>query len=125
MKIFSRYPRTLTNDCQQLQKAEVDVVFTPNDQAIYPSGQEAHSTIHAGEWMTMHCGASRPCFFVGIATIANKLFNIVTPDIAILGEKDFQQLCIIKKMVLDFMLPIEIIGSPTVRESNGPCLKLT
>ena len=119
---FDSYPRTFENDCQQLIKEQADAIFAPTTTVIYPEGKENHTTVQVDSLDGMHCGASRPQFFTGIATVVIKLLNIVTPDIAILGEKDFQQLCIIKKMVRDLMLPIEIVGVPTARAENGLAL---
>jgi len=116
------YPRTFEKDRQQLALEQTDAIFAPTPEVMYPEGKENHTTVKVDALDGMHCGASRPQFFTGIATVVTKLFNIVNPDIAIFGEKDFQQLCIIKKMVRDLMLPVQIISAPIARASNGLAL---
>lgn len=116
---FSRYPRTLEQDTALLEKCKVDMVFVPDDQHMYPHGHQQSTFIDIPELMTGLEGAHRPGHFRGVATIVNKLFNIVQPDVAVFGEKDFQQLLVIRRMVRDLDMPIEIIGEATVREADG------
>lgn len=115
---FATYPRTLESDLAKLQALNVPFVFTPRIEDIYPQ-LDNHTQVAVPKISDDLCGIFRPHFFYGVATIVCKLFNIVQPDIAIFGEKDFQQLHIIKKMVQDLCLPIEIVAAPTVRESDG------
>ena len=119
---LARYPRTLDDDQQKLEQAGVDYLFIPTAEEIYPNGQNAQSTIHVPLLGEHFCGASRPGHFDGVCTVVNKLLHIVQPDVAIFGEKDFQQLAIIRKMVADFCLPIEIIGVPIYRDEDGLAL---
>ncbi len=116
---FTTYPRTLETDIAQLKQHPCDALFLPSDNEIYPRGKKAHSQIYVPQLGEILCGADRPGFFQGIATIVTKLFGIVKPDVAIFGEKDFQQLMLIKRLVRDFYFPIEIIGAPIQREIDG------
>ena len=116
---YDSYPRTLEQDCQLLEEHGVDLVYAASTQEIYPEGSESHTHVNVDILDGMHCGKSRPGFFRGIATVVTKLFNIVRPDVAVFGEKDFQQLVIIRKMVSDMCMPIEIIGAPIAREDSG------
>ncbi len=111
------YPRDLEADLEKAKAAGTDLVFLPSDKTIYPNGYSTYVTVD-GLTDTL-CGASRPTHFRGVTTVVSKLFNIVTPDIAIFGEKDFQQLAVIRKMTEDLNLPVEVIGSPIVREADG------
>ncbi|MFO7604103.1 MAG: pantoate--beta-alanine ligase [Gammaproteobacteria bacterium] len=116
---FAHYPRTLAEDCALLETAGVDGVFTPTDAALYPEGKDNISHVVVPQLDSILEGAQRPGHFRGVATIVNKLFNIVQPDLALFGEKDFQQLLLIRRMVEDLNLPVEILGLPTVREASG------
>lgn len=116
---LSAYPRTLEDDIHQLASVDSDLLFIPTSEMIYPRGEEAQTTISVPGMEDKLCGRDRPGHFDGVATIVNKLFNMVQADIAIFGEKDYQQLLLIKIMVEDLNLPIEIIGSPTHREPSG------
>jgi pantoate--beta-alanine ligase len=116
---FSSYPRTLQDDLNKLQALAVDLVFTPNDAMIYPDGEQLSTHIEVPGLSQIIEGEYRPGFFKGVTTVVLKLFNMVQPDIAIFGEKDFQQLIIIRQMVKDLNLPIEIIGGQTIREADG------
>ncbi|MBK1647436.1 pantoate--beta-alanine ligase [Rhabdochromatium marinum] len=116
---FDRYPRTFDQDCQQLEARAVHGLFAPSEQAIYPDGREGHTRVHVPGLSEMLCGCSRPGFFEGVATVVTKLFNIVQPDVAVFGAKDFQQLVVIRRLVKDLNLPIEILAGPTVREADG------
>ncbi len=114
---FDAYPRDLAGDLDRLRSLNVDFVFAPEVAEIYPDG--AQTTVAVEPLGTILIGAIRPGHFAGVATVVSKLFNIVQPDAAFFGEKDFQQLTIIRRMVRDLMMPIEIVGVPTVREIDG------
>lgn len=113
------YPRTLNDDQQALIEAGADLLFTPTPSIIYPKSIDTHTFVEVPLISDQLCGQSRPGHFRGVATIVCKLFNIVQPDIAIFGQKDFQQLLVIKTMVEDLSMPIEIIGVDTIREASG------
>lgn len=117
-----RYPRTLQEDCEKLNKRKVDFVFAPAPADIYPQGTEGQTYVDVPGISTMLEGASRPGHFRGVSTIVSKLFNLVQPDIACFGEKDYQQLQLIRKMVVDMGYDIEIVGVPTVRAKDGLAL---
>lgn len=119
---LARYPRTLQEDCEKLNKRKVDLVFAPSVKEIYPNGTETHTYVDVPGLSTMLEGASRPGHFRGVSTIVGKLFNLVQPDIACFGEKDFQQLALIRKMVADMGFDIEIIGVPIMRAKDGLAL---
>ena len=116
---YDSYPRTMEQDQQLLIEHGVDLLYTATTAEIYPEGSEQHTHVTVDSLDGMHCGSSRPGFFRGIATVVTKLFNIVLPDIAVFGEKDFQQLTIIRKMVRDMCMPVEIVGAPIARETSG------
>ena len=115
---FDSYPRTLEADCEKLESKDTDIVFAPATEEVYPKWPNITS-VHVAELGNNHCGASRPGHFDGVTTVVSKLFNMVRPDCAIFGEKDFQQITIIRRMVSDLNFPIEIIGAPIIREQNG------
>ena len=119
---LARYPRTLQEDCEKLNKPKVDLVFAPSVKEIYPNGTETHTYVDVPGLSTMLEGASRPGHFRGVSTIVSKLFNLVQPDIACFGEKDFQQLALIRKMVADMGFDIEIVGVPIMRAKDGLAL---
>ncbi|MDZ8243143.1 pantoate--beta-alanine ligase [Escherichia coli] len=119
---LARYPRTLQEDCEKLNKHKVDLVFAPSVKEIYPNGTETHTYVDVPGLSTMLEGASRPGHFRGVSTIVSKLFNLVQPDIACFGEKDFQQLALIRKMVADMGFDIEIVGVPIMRAKDGLAL---
>lgn len=119
---FARYPRTLDSDQAKLVERQVDMVFVPDDQTMYPHGHQQTSYIDVPGLSTGLEGAQRPGHFRGVATVVNKLFNIVQPDVAVFGEKDYQQLLVIRRMVRDLDMPIEILGEATVREPDGLAL---
>ncbi len=119
---LARYPRTLQEDCEKLNKRKVDLVFAPSVKEIYPNGTETHTYVDVPGLSTMLEGASRPGHFRGVSTIVSKLFNLVQPDIACFGEKDFQQLALIRKMVADMGFDIEIFGVPIMRAKDGLAL---
>ncbi len=116
---FASYPRTLEQDLKNLQAMGVDLVFTPDDAIIYPDGEQHSAYVEVPVLSHIIEGEFRPGFFKGVATVVLKLFNMVQPDIAVFGEKDFQQLLVIRQMVNDLNLPIEIIGGQTKREADG------
>ena len=114
---FDTYPRSLEEDLGLLRRENVDLAFTPDRSQLYPNGYQTHVNL---ENLPNHlCGLSRHVFFTGVATVVAKLFNIVRPHIAVFGEKDFQQLLVIRRMVQDLDFDIEIIGAPIVREPDG------
>lgn len=116
---LNSYPRTLDEDLEKLAAEGVNAVFTPTPDTIYPEGVDSHTMVEVPVLSSILEGASRPGHFRGVATVVSKLFNIVQPDIAFFGEKDFQQLAVIRKMTHDMALNIEVIGIPTVREMDG------
>ncbi len=113
------YPRTLEADKQRLFDAGCDLLFTPETELLYPTGLTQQTYVEVPGLSDLHCGASRPGHFRGVTTIVCKLFNLVQPDIACFGEKDYQQLAVIRAMVRDLNMPVEVIGIPTVREADG------
>jgi len=114
---FSKYPRDLDRDLKMAQSAGVDVIFYPSDKEMYPANYQTYVDV---EKVTQNlCGMSRPGHFRGVTTVCCKLFNIVKPHFAVFGKKDFQQFITIKRMVDDLNLDLQIIGLPTVRESDG------
>lgn len=115
---FERYPRTLAADQAQLQAAGNHILFTPTVAEMYPHGM-GQSVVHVPGCTEGLCGQKRPGHFDGVSTVVTKFFNMIQPDIALFGNKDYQQLATIKKMVADLCFPIEIIGLDTVREADG------
>lgn len=115
---LSAYPRTLEADLKHLDAQGVDLVFYPNASEMYPQGGLV-TQVDIPSLSSLLEGSSRPGHFRGVATVVCKLFNIVAPDVAVFGQKDFQQLMVIRQMVADLNLPVEIIGAPTVREADG------
>ncbi len=116
---FGAYPRTLARDQELLAGAGTDLLFAPTVAAVYPRGQAEQTRVEVPGISDILCGASRPGHFVGVATVVCKLFNMVQPDLAVFGEKDFQQLLVIRLMTLDLSLPVTIQGLATVREADG------
>lgn len=116
---LDNYPRTLAEDSEQLAALGVDVLFTPTVSDIYPRGLEQQTFVEVPGISYMICGASRPGHFRGVATIVSKLFNMVQPNIAFFGEKDYQQLQVIKAMVTDLSMNVEVVGVPTMRHADG------
>ncbi|MDG2460232.1 MAG: pantoate--beta-alanine ligase [Luminiphilus sp.] len=116
------YPRTLEADLTALESAGVDLVFTPTASEIYPEGGEVHTKIHVPKLGDELCGKDRPGHFDGVCTVIYRLFQIITPDLAIFGEKDLQQLLILEKMVSDLSLPVEIQSGATHRAEDGLAL---
>lgn len=116
---FDSYPRTLESDLEKLKSLNVDMVFMPDSNEIYPERNGITAEVTVPELDSIYCGKFRPGHFKGVATVVTKLFNIVQPDCAIFGEKDYQQLLVIRSLVKSLNLPIEIIGSSIIREKDG------
>ena len=119
---LAKYPRTLAEDCAGLTDHQADAVFTPTPELIYPKGLEVQTAVDVPFIGDNHCGASRPGHFRGVSTIVTKLFNLVQPDIALFGKKDYQQLAVIRALTIDLSFPIEIIGIDTERAADGLAL---
>lgn len=119
---LARYPRTLQEDCEKLTQRGVDLVFAPSAQAVYPNGLTEQTFVEVPGISSMLEGASRPGHFRGVSTIVSKLFNMVQPDLACFGEKDYQQLALIRQMVRDMGYDIDIVGVPIVRAPDGLAL---
>jgi pantoate--beta-alanine ligase len=116
---FERYPRSPEDDANLLAGAGCDLLFLPAVKEMYPDGRQSATHVTVKALSEILCGAVRPGHFDGVATVVAKLFGIVQPDIAVFGEKDYQQLAIIRRMTTDLDLPVEIVGAPTVRSSDG------
>ncbi len=113
------YPRTLQQDARRLEDEGVDALFAPDESVVYPRGTQASAYVEVPRLGAILEGASRPGHFRGVATVVAKLFNLVQPHLAFFGEKDFQQLLVIRRMVEDLDFPVEIVGVPTQREADG------
>jgi pantoate--beta-alanine ligase len=116
---YARYPSTLEADQAKLGAAGLDLLFAPNLDQLYPGGIEEDTRVTVPGLSTILCGQYRPGHFSGVATVVSKLFNNVQPDVALFGEKDYQQLLVIKRMVHDLLIPVEVVGQPIVREADG------
>ncbi|MEW9625285.1 pantoate--beta-alanine ligase [Rhodanobacter geophilus] len=119
---FERYPRTLAQDQAGLAEHDCDLVFAPEVATMYPFGAEHSVSIHVPQLTDTLEGAHRPGHFDGVATVVCKLFNLVQPDLAVFGQKDFQQLKVIERMVRDLALPLKVVGAPTQRADDGLAL---
>jgi len=119
---LDRYPRTLDADLEACAAAGVDVVFTPSVEEVYPLGLTGNVTVDPGPLAGVLEGASRPGHFAGVLTVVAKLFGLVRPDVAVVGEKDYQQLALIRRMAADLCLGVEVVGAETVREPDGLAL---
>jgi len=116
---FLTYPKTIEQDSEKLSSHAVDLLFLPTVEEIYPAKLSAATYVEVPSLADILCGVSRPGHFRGVATIVNKLFNIVKPSVAVFGKKDYQQLMVIKCMVSDLNMPVSIMGVDTVREQDG------
>ena len=116
---YERYPSTLAEDKNKLEKYGLDLLFTPDLNQLYPGGTDSDTRINVPELSNILCGEFRPGHFSGVATVVTKLFGNVQPDVALFGEKDYQQLLVIQRMARDLCLPVEIVGLPIVREADG------
>lgn len=120
---LDRYPRTLEADLDLCARQGVDIVFAPAVEEMYPGGPEAQQvTVNPGPLATVFEGQSRPTHFAGVLTVVAKLFGLVRPDVAVFGEKDYQQLVLIRRMAADLCLGVEVVGGETVREADGLAL---
>ncbi len=119
---FERYPRTLAQDQAGLAESDCDLLFAPDVATIYPFGPVGSVSLHVPDITDTLEGAHRPGHFDGVATVVCKLFNLVQPDIAVFGQKDFQQLKVIERMVRDLSLPVKVMGAPTLRAEDGLAL---
>jgi pantoate--beta-alanine ligase len=119
---LDKYPRTLAADQEKLLQAGCHLLFTPTVEEMYPDGMAVQTRVSVPQLSEGLCGASRPGHFEGVATVVSKLFNMVQPDLAVFGQKDFQQLAVIRALVRDLNMPIQIIGEPTVRADDGLAL---
>ena len=116
---FDSYPRTLESDTRMLKAEGTDLLFAPSVGVMYPKPPSEQTRVEVPEISGVLCGATRPGHFVGVATVVCKLFNMVQPDIAVFGNKDYQQLMVIRRMVEDLAMPVSIVGIDTVRETDG------
>jgi pantoate--beta-alanine ligase len=116
---WDKYPRTYQTDCEKLRNAGCNYLFHPDDIEMYPNGLDTQSRVICPTMTDVLCGASRPGHFEGVTTVVSKLFNIVQPDEAIFGIKDYQQLAVIRRMAEDLCMPIQITSAPIHRESDG------
>ena len=119
---FGSYPRTLDSDADQLRLHQVDVLFAPTTEEIYPEGRDSHTNITIPELSNILCGEARPGHFDGVATVVAKLFNLTQPNRAYFGEKDWQQLTLIKTMARQLDMPVDVVGVPTQRDDDGLAL---
>ncbi|MFQ3361053.1 MAG: pantoate--beta-alanine ligase [Alphaproteobacteria bacterium] len=119
---YTEYPRTFDSDQKKLRKHSIDLLFSPSTEVMYPKNILSELTIKYPEYNNILCGEHRPSHFSGVLCVVNKLFNIINPDIAVFGQKDYQQFILIKGMVRDLCMPIEMFCAPIVRESDGLAL---
>ncbi len=116
---WDQYPRTFNDDCQKLIDTGCDYLFFPEEKEIYPNGMDGQTRVIVPSMTDMLCGASRPGHFEGVTTVVSKLFNIVQPDIAVFGLKDYQQIAVIRRMVADLCMPVTVMAGDIVRENDG------
>ena len=116
---FDEYPRTLERDKRRLKQADVDMLFTPDVNTVYPFGPEQATLVTVPFLADKFCGSTRPGHFDGVTTVVARLFSLVQPDVAVFGQKDYQQQLVVRRMVEDLGLPLQIITAPTVRDENG------
>ncbi len=119
---WEQYPRTLERDSEMLTAEHCDVLFCPTEREMYPNGMETQTKVEVPTMTNILCGASRPGHFLGVTTVVAKLFNMVQPDVAIFGIKDYQQLAVIRRMTEDLCIPVEIIAAPIARADDGLAL---
>ena len=116
---WDKYPRTFEADCARLREVGCDYLFQPDDKEMYPNGLDSQTKVICPEMTDVLCGASRPGHFEGVTTVVTKLFNIIQPDEAVFGIKDFQQLAVVRRMVEDLCIPVKITSAPIHREKDG------
>lgn len=116
---FENYPRTMQLDVRRLKQAKADALFAPDIDAVYPFGVENATVVAVPVLTDQFCGSARPGHFDGVTSVVTRLFNMVQPDVAVFGQKDYQQQLIIRRLVTDLSLPIKIISGPTQREDDG------
>ena len=116
---WDKYPRTFEADCARLREVGCDYLFHPDDKEMYPNGLDSQTKVICPEMTDVLCGASRPGHFEGVTTVVTKLFNIIQPDEAVFGIKDFQQLAVVRRMVEDLCIPVKITSAPIHREKDG------
>ncbi len=119
---YSEYPRTLERDKRHLKRANVDVLFTPSVETMYPFGTDSATSVKVPVLTQEFCGVQRPDHFDGVTTVVSRLFSLVQPDVAVFGQKDYQQQLVIRRMVEDMHLPVTILCGPTQREKDGLAL---
>lgn len=119
---WDQYPRTFESDVEKLNSEGCHYLFFPTDKEMYPNGMENQTRVFCPTMTDVLCGASRPGHFEGVTTVVTKLFHIVDPDVAIFGEKDWQQLAIIRRMAADLCMRVEIVGAPVARDHDGLAL---
>jgi len=119
---FEQYPRTLERDKRLLKKVKADLLFVPDVDTMYPFGLDNATSVTVPVMTSDFCGAYRPGHFDGVTSVVSRLFSIVQPDVAIFGQKDFQQQLVIRRMVEDLQLPLQIVLAPTIREGDGLAL---
>lgn len=119
---FENYPRTFDTDRRRLSRSGVDIMFAPTREEVYPFGVENITAVSVPTLPTILCGEQRPGHFDGVTSVVNRLFNTVAPDVAVFGQKDYQQLVIIRRMVADLHMPIKILAGPTHRDKTGLAL---
>ena len=116
---FAEYPRTLATDVRRLARSGVDILFVPSTEEMYPEGSEEMTRVSVKALSEIFCGSARPGHFDGVTSVVCRLFNIVAPDVAVFGQKDYQQLVILRRMASDLHIPVKIIAGQTQREKSG------
>ncbi len=116
---WDQYPRTFDSDCEKLTSVDCDYLFFPEEREVYPNGMDEQTRVIVPSMTDMLCGTSRPGHFEGVTTVVSKLLNIVQPDKAIFGLKDYQQIAVIRRMVADLCIPVDVVGGEIVREDDG------
>lgn len=116
---FENYPRTIELDKRKLKRAKADLLFAPDEETLYPFGTDTAASVTLPVLTDELCGEARPGHFDGVTSVVARLFSLVQPDVAVFGEKDYQQLVVVKRLVEDLNLPINIVSAPTLREADG------